>query len=241
VSAADELKAWARRGAFEAKTVIARYPALALPIAKRRHGEPVDDATEIVIEGFPRSGTSFAVAAFRRAQGRDVEIACHVHAPAQILEGARRKIPTVLIVREPEATCVSFAIRNPHLSMKQAIRGYLRFHEPLAAVRRRVVVATFDEVTKDLGSVIDLVNARYGTTYARYEHGEEADAAVFDEIDDDYKKRLSGESFDRAVARPSETRDAMKPKVAGAYRDEGVAALRHRAERIYARLIDARG
>jgi hypothetical protein len=241
VSAADELKTWARRGAFEAKTVIARYPALALPIAKRRHGEPVDDATEIVIEGFPRSGTSFAVAAFRRAQGRDVEIACHVHAPAQILEGARRKIPTILIVREPEATCVSFAIRNPHLSMSQAIRGYLRFHEPLAPVRRAIVVATFDEVTKDLGSVIDLVNARYGTAYARYEHRGEADAAVFDEIDDDYKKRLSGESFDRAVARPSEARDAMKPRVAAAYRDEGVVALRHRAERIYARLTDARG
>lgn len=241
MSTSDDLKAWARRGAFEAKTVIARYPALALPIARRRHGEPVDDRTEIVIEGFPRSGTSFAVAAFRRGQGRDVRIACHVHAPAQILEGARRAIPTVLIVREPEATCVSFAIRNPHLSMKQSIRGYLRFHEPLASVRRRIVVATFDEVTKDLGSVIERVNARYGTSYARYEHGETEDAAVFDEIDQDYKKRLSGESFDRAVARPSEARDAMKPKVAAAYRAGDVTALRQRAERIYARLTDARG
>jgi len=234
------LKDWARRRAFEAKTVVARYPALALPIAKRRHGEPVTDDTEIVIEGFPRSGTSFAVAAFRRAQGRDVEIACHVHASAQIIAGARRGIPTILIVREPEATCVSFAIRNPQLSMKQAIRGYLRFHEPLAAVHRSVVVATFAEVTKDLGSVIERVNTRYGTSFARYEHAETEDAAVFEEIDDDYQKRLSGEEFDRAVARPSEARDAMKPRVAGAYREEDVAALRHRAERIYARLTDAR-
>src|SRR6185295_14577267 len=151
----DLAKDWARRAAFEAKSVVARYPSIALPIAKRRHGEPVTDATEIVIEGFPRSGTSFAVAAFRRAQGRDVAIACHVHAPAQIVAGAKRKIPTVLIVREPEATCVSFAIRNPHLSMAQTIRGYLRFHEPLVSVRGEIVVATFAEVTKDLGSVIE--------------------------------------------------------------------------------------
>ena len=237
MSGLDELKIWARRGAFEAKSVIARYPALALPIAKRRHGEPVDDATEIVIEGFPRSGTSFAVAAFRRAQGRDVAIACHVHAPAQILAGAKRGITTVLIAREPEPTCVSFAIRNPQLSMHQSIRGYLRFHEPLVGVRRGIVVATFAEVTADLGSVIDRVNARYGTTFARYERSAAEDAAVFEEIDDDYRKRVSGESFDRAVARPSEARDAMKPAVTAAYRASNVAALRRRAERVYAALI----
>jgi hypothetical protein len=236
----SDLKAWVRRGAFEAKSVVARYPSIALPIAKRRHGEPVDDDTEIVIEGFPRSGTSFAVAAFRRAQGRDVHVACHVHAPAQIIAGARRAIPTVLIVREPEATCVSFAIRNPDLSMKQAIRGYLRFHEPLASVRRSIVVATFAEVTKDLGSVIERVNTRYGTSFAGYEHSEQNDAAVFAEIDDDYGKRVSGESFDRSVARPSEARDAMKPTIAAGYRHDDVASLRHRAERVYARLTDAR-
>ena len=53
----------------------AKYPSLALPIARRRHGVPVGPSTEVVIEGFPRSGTSFAVAAFRIAQRRPVEIA----------------------------------------------------------------------------------------------------------------------------------------------------------------------
>jgi len=48
MSAAKEL---IRRGVFEAKTIIARYPAIALPIARRRHGEPVGPDTDLVIEG----------------------------------------------------------------------------------------------------------------------------------------------------------------------------------------------
>src|SRR5437868_13667498 len=64
---------------YEAKTLLARYPSLALPIARRRgHGEVLDDATEIVIEGYPRAASSFAVAAFRAAQGRPVGVAHHV-------------------------------------------------------------------------------------------------------------------------------------------------------------------
>jgi hypothetical protein len=236
VTALDDAKLAARRGAFEVKTIVARYPALALPIARRRHGEPVDPATEIVIEGFPRSGTSFAVAAFRRAQGRPVEIACHVHAPAQILEGVRRSLPVLLVVREPEATTVSFAIRNPHLTLRQALRAYLRFHEPLAPLRNRIVVGRFDEVTKDLGTVIDRVNERFGTSFARFEQTPESVDAVFAEIDEDYAKRLSGESFERAVARPSEHRDALKPRLEAAYRAPDLASLRSRAERAFARL-----
>ena len=33
----------ARRALFEAKTVVAKYPGVALPIARRRHGIPVGD------------------------------------------------------------------------------------------------------------------------------------------------------------------------------------------------------
>jgi hypothetical protein len=232
----DKAMVAARRGAFELKTVVARYPALALPIAKRRHGEPVDDRTEIVIEGFPRSGTSFAVAAFRRAQGHPIEIACHVHAPAQIVEGARRRLPTLLIVREPEATCVSFAIRNPDLSMRQAVRAYVRFHEPLVSLRDRIVVARFEDVTSDLGGVIDRVNARFGTSFARFEHTPGSVDAVFAEIDEDYQRRLTGESFERAVARPSAFRGSLKPRLEAAYRARDLAALRSRAQRVFARL-----
>jgi hypothetical protein len=89
---------------YETKTVLARYPAAALPVQRiRRHGEVVGDATEIVIESFRRCASTFAVAASRLAQEpRPMTIAHHTHMPAQVLQGARRRLPILVLSRAPE-------------------------------------------------------------------------------------------------------------------------------------------
>ena len=232
----------ARRGLFEGKTLIARYPALALPIARIRHGEPLEADTEIAIEGFPRTGTSFAVAAFRLAQPRPVKIACHVHAPAQLIGAARRALPAVAIVRDPEDTTLSFVVRNPHLSVRQALLGYVRFYEPLVPILGQLVVGTFEQVTKDFDGIIRRVNERFGTAFVPFEPTEANVAEVFRQIEDDYLARLpDAEEFERAVARPSAWREQEKIRLQAAYRRTVPAALRARAERVYRRFVDAAG
>ncbi len=232
----------ARRGVFEAKTVVAEYPLLALPIARWRHGIPVGDDTRIVIEGFPRTGTSFAVAAFDLAQEGEVRIACHVHAPAQIVAGTRRSLPCVVIAREPEETSLSFVIRNPHLTIRQALRGYLRFYEPLLGLRGRFVVGTFEQVTNDFGGVTRRVNEWFGTTFREFEHTEENVRRCFEAIDEDYRRRLpEGEALERQVARPSEWRSRMKDELRSSYRASSSASLRARAERVFEAFADASG
>ncbi len=223
----------ARRVAFEFKTVVARHPAIALPIARRRHGVPVDGRARIVIEGFPRTGTSFAVAAFEMAQPASVRIACHVHAPAQVLGGIRLGLPVLLVVREPEETVLSFVVRNPHLSLRQAFRGYVRFYAPLLPIRDRLVVASFDEVTTDLGAVIRRVNERFGTAFREFVHTTENVRACFAAIDSDYHRRVTGEEFARSVARPVEARERMKDELRAASRAPGLGPLRARAEDAY--------
>jgi hypothetical protein len=75
--------------------------------------------TQLVIEGFPRSGNSFARRAFVMAQNESshkTRIAHHIHVPAQVVRAARWRIPTlVLIRRDPEITyCPSqYGIRYP--------------------------------------------------------------------------------------------------------------------------------
>ncbi len=223
----------ARRLYHEVKTVVARYPALAIPIARVRHGVPVDASTEIVIEGFPRTGTSFAVAAFRMAQPRPVAVACHVHAPAQVIAGVRRGLPVLLCVREPEETVLSFAVRNPQLSLRQAVRSYVRFYEPLLRHRSGVVVAPFERITTDLGGLILEVNARFGTDFAPFEQTEENVRACFAQIDEDYRRRVSGLAFERQVARPSPVRERLKAELRDAYRAPDLARLRARADRAF--------
>ena len=241
-SAGIKAKDTVRRGLFEAKTVIAKYPPLAMPIARRRHGIPVDAQTRIVIEGFPRTGTSFAVAAFDLAQEGAVPIACHVHAPAQILDGARRGIPALAIVRGPEDTILSFVIRNPHIGTALALRGYLRFYEPLLPHRSRFVVGTFAQVTEDFGLVTRRVNERFGTRFTEFEHTVDNVRRCFEAIEADYGKRLpEGEALEREVARPSEWRRARKEELRAAYRAPEFARLRGKAECVFEAIAGGSG
>jgi hypothetical protein len=235
------MRTLARRLYHELKTVVARSPAVAIPIARLRHGVPVDGGTEIVIEGFPRTGTSFAVAAFRLAQPRPVAVACHVHAPAQVIAGVRRGLPVLLCVRDPEETVLSYAVRNPHLTLRQALRSYLRFYEPLLRHRAGVVVAPFERITTDLGGLILEVNARFGTDFAPFEHTEENVRACFEQIDEDYRRRVSGLAFERQVARPSPVRERMKEELREAYRGPALAGVRARADAAYRALAGPAG
>jgi hypothetical protein len=237
----DEAIVLARRGLFEGKTLIARYPSLALPIARRRHGEPLQADTEIAIEGFPRTGTSFVVAAFRLAQPRPVMVACHVHAPAQLIGAARRALPALAIVRAPEDTALSFVVRNPHLSVRQALHGYLRFYEPLVPILGQLAVGTFEQVTRDVGEITRRVNERFGTAFVPFEPTEEHVAEVFRQIDADYRRRSEGEDFERAVARPSAWREEEKARLRASYATADLRPLRRRAERVYRRFADVAG
>jgi hypothetical protein len=139
--------------AYEVKTLVAARPAIALRAERRRRpGHVVDDATEIVIESYPRC---------RLAQEpRAVAIAHHTHMPAQVLEGARRGLPTLVLIREPVPVVVSHLVYRPRLTPISALRGFVRFYGPLEPVLDDVVVATFDQVVSDYGSVIERINDR---------------------------------------------------------------------------------
>src|SRR5919112_6338070 len=67
----------------------------------------VDRKTQIVIEGFPRSGNTFAVVAFQQAQRESVRVAHHLHMPAQVIRAAKWGIPTLLLARKPTDAALS--------------------------------------------------------------------------------------------------------------------------------------
>ena len=130
-------------------------PTMRLVGNKRRHEFLVSPSTELVIEGFPRSGNTFAVAAFMLSQPRPVRIAHHHHhVPAQIVYAVRRGIPTLVVVWKPDDAVLSLVIREPFVSIEEALRDYRLFHERIFPYAYGYVVATFEEVTSDFGKVI---------------------------------------------------------------------------------------
>jgi len=234
-----DLRRAAGRLGYALKSRVATVPTLALPLSRvRGKGEPVGPETELVIESFPRCASSFAVAAFRLAQEpRAMKIANHTHMPAQVLEAARRGVPAIVLLREPEGAVLSHVIHTPELTVEDSLRGFLRFYEPLRRARDGFVVGTFEEVTHDLGVVIDRLNARFGTAFARFEHTPENLDRLSREIETDYRSRTSSEDeLERIIPRPSEAREAIKARLRGDYR-HAQASLRLRAVAVYEQLL----
>lgn len=225
---------------YDAKTSLARFPPIALPLQRvRGRGELIDDDTQVVIEAFPRCASSFAVAAFRLAQEPDpTSIAHHTHMPAQVLEGVRRRLPTMVLVRPAVDAVVSHLIRNPDLGARAAMRGYLRFHGPLVARRGGFVTAAFDEVVGSFGTAIERLNARFGTTFTPFEHTPENVARIEDEIERDYRAREgSGERLEAVIPRPSASRTALRAEVEQRVRREVAPTTVAEAHAVYRALL----
>lgn len=211
-----------------------------LPLARLVYpGRVVGGQTQMVIDGFTRSGVTFAVVAFQMAQRSPVRLAHHLHAPAQILSATRRGIPTLVLIRDPEDAVLSAIIREPYVTPDAALRAYARFYTRVEASRSLVTVAPFTQLTRDLGVVIREVNGRFGTSFDEFRHTEENVRQVFHVIEDRSRRppwsaelglfedgRIGFEEYRRAVAarsgqalgalpetrvpRPSAAREALK-------------------------------
>jgi hypothetical protein len=229
---------------WEARSFAGQYPWLCRRLV-RHSGEYPTGQTEIVIEGYPRTGNTFAVIAFQQAQPRVVSIAHHVHAPAPIIEASRHRTPALVLIRAPEEAVLSFVLRLPELTLRQALRSYVRFYRPL--VRARIggaafVVGRFEDVVGDLGAVIREVNGRFGTTFVPFDPSPEHVATVMAELDVWDEHTFGGRPMlEQGRARPSELRDRLKDDLRPAYRAPALTRLRRTAEALYETLIEQRG
>jgi hypothetical protein len=140
-------------------------PAYQLLAPTRQRRLLVRDDTELVIEGFPRSANSFSVAAFGLSQDRRVQIAHHLHAEAQVMEGVRRGLPTCVLIRDPDEAVRSLLVRTPQVGAAFALRRYVDYYSRLLAWRQGFLVAPFQRVTGDFASLVVALNRRFGRRY----------------------------------------------------------------------------
>jgi hypothetical protein len=199
---------------------LADHPPLFYPVMRRRshyRGILITERTNVVVEGYPRSGNTFAAAALRFAQERPVTIARHTHAPAQVMEAVRRGLPTLLLLRDPRDATLSLVIREPAVSLALALRRYLRFYSRIAPLWKGYVVATFEQVTTDFSQPIERLNARCDLRLATFAHTPENCAKVFAILEDMERQTLHGVLYETRVARPSKVRDALKAEMRHAF------------------------
>ena len=193
--------------------------------------------TQMVIEGFPRSGNSFARVAFNKAQKGKVRIAHGLHVPAQVIRAARWRIPTMVLIRKPKDAVLSFAIRDP-ISVDQALRYYLSFYKTVETYRNAYVLGRFEEVTQDYGQLIERINQKFGTTFSLFRHDEQNVNKIFARMEKRYRERYGETHWETKVPRPSTTKEKMKHEVEYDLENPKTRRLFVEAEAVYHRLVN---
>jgi hypothetical protein len=205
-----------RRARYRLRQYCARRPALFFPlyaVNPLNRSRMIGRQTRIVIEGFPRSANTFAVAALLEANPGLGEraIAHHLHAQAQVLRAVARDVPALVLIRRPADAVRSLVVRHPFIRVEEALRDYARFYRDLLPHRARFVIADFDEVTGGFAAVVRRLNEKFGLAL----QAPGADAAsmqrVWAAIDRWNDERSKGALTH--LHRPSPERDALIRRV----------------------------
>lgn len=221
---------------------VSAYPVF-MPLARIKYRN-LNDAlvtrdTDLVIEGFGRSGSTFANFAFLSAQNEPVKTVHHTHAAAQIILAAQMGIPTLAIIKKPLDAALSHMVRY-NVAARPALIAWNRFHRRVLPYRRKFVAATFEEVTKDFGGVTRKVNAKFGTRFGVFEHTPPNEAAIFERIRRRNLERWPAQMRTTALAIPSAEREARKESLRPELMSAELAGLRDEAERLYEALVGKR-
>lgn len=222
----------AARARYHARQRLSRIPWLYYPLA--RVGRPqnaVSKQSDIVIEGFPRSGNTFANEAFRLAQRRPIRVASHLHLPIQVSLAVRWGIPCILLIRDPAAAAVSYVLYHRYLRIDVALAEYCRFYRSLLPLVSQVVVAEFSVATSDFGAVVDEVNKKYGRSFHRFVHSPENVRLCFRRMEQLMRDR--GRYDENRVGRPSSERERQKLQLCEELQTARSAALLREANDVY--------
>lgn len=237
-----------RRLKFEIRTFLGKYPEMFIPITAVRHRrrdrhhwlrpQLIAADTELVVEGFPRSGNTFSIAAFFVAMDERLpQMAHHLHVPAQLIQAARRGTPAIALIRRPVDAIASTMVHDPRLGPKQLIRAYLDFYRPLETYKKNILIAPFDLVTKDFGVVIEQLNLQFGTTFPKFVHSPENVDRCFKLIEE-RNSMYTGNVTENRIARPSTSRSRSNESVRSLLEDGRLRSLMSQADEIYGAFMD---
>ncbi len=195
--------------------------------------------SDLVIEGYPRSGNSFARWAFVIAQKNPVVVADHFHSIGHIRRGIRLGKPVLVLVRNPLDAISSFLVHQKgNYAIQQAVKEYIEIYSYVYHHQARMVVATFEQVTFDFGAVTEMVNQRFSTHFEQFLHTEENVRRCF-QIMENRSRRKMGDPSERVyrISRPVPSRKSLKNAVIKEMLNESYAGLLQKAGKIYEKVV----
>lgn len=194
---------------LKAKIVLSKYKIfkyvyrLFSPI----HKNLVKPTTDIVIEGFPRSGNTFALASF--TYSNKVEVASHVHLPYQIVFAHTYTIPIIILIRHPLDAVASLMIRDSKYTVDEALVYYMMFHAVVEKYKDSLIISDFNDTVTDFPSIIQKLNNKFETSFKYHDNKEKTIDLIKQNLEKEERKKY-GEGYKKVFGLPSQERASEK-------------------------------
>lgn len=175
--------------------------------------------TQLVIEGFPRCANTFSYVILKDINP-NLNIAHHLHLPVQIIIGVKRKIPVVVLIRDPKDAILSLLLRNSRITLDNAIKSYVSFYKIALRFRSDIILAEFNDVIIDFNIIIKQINLKYNINLAGFENSiknKEKYKSIIKEMDKKDTGSLEVNTY--SVALPNEDKNISKLKLLQKYDD----------------------
>jgi hypothetical protein len=198
------------------KQVVLRYiwhrPLLYQAIQKlRSRGDLLDPNYDLLLDGFPRSGNTFASLMIEESQQSRLKVVTHRHTPPPFLHAVKIGKPACLTLRRPFDAITSWVIYT-NRPIRSVIQYYLDFHQILLPYRSKFLIVPFFILTEDFSLVLQLINARFALNLKHQFDLEACKREVFGRIDNSWKNG-DGIINEFRVARPYTARDNLKAAI----------------------------
>ncbi len=175
------------------------------------HQNLVREDTNIVIEGFPRCGNTFAVASFKHSN-QDLEIASHVHLPYQIIFSKKYKTPAIFLIRNPLDSISSLMIRDSKYTIQDAILYYIKFHQIVIKYKTHAIISDFTSTINDFPSIIKKLNNKMGTNFQYHDNTKETILKIKNHLKQEEIEKY-GKGYEKVFGLPSNKRDKEKSQL----------------------------
>lgn len=187
--------------------------------------------TDLMIEGFPRSGNTYTVWAFQLANPK-LRFANHMHSAAHVRLAVLANKPTLVLIREPEAAVRSLLLRRDDMTFFNALEDYIDFYCGIEALLPKLLLVRFESATENIASVVAAVNKRFNVSLSVPDQATLRED-VMQNIDRENREFNGGVLDLDGVSMPRNGRDQLKAGLSMT----GCESLLADAKKIYTRLL----
>jgi len=178
--------------------------------------EKISSNTDLLVDGPTRSGNHFAVHYIKRFN--DITLARHYHSPGAIRLAFKKKVPTLLLIRDPvEQISSAYVYLEKNVPLKRLIRSYQIFYKKCLKAKEWYVVACFDEMINNPEQIIKKINIRYDFNLKFKPLDSELNKSILDEIKlkNQNQKEFSmfNVNLEMKMAAPNENRELQKIEI----------------------------